>query len=136
MRSFDIRAAFLQGKPQSDRVLAIEPVSELVEALQLATDEVCRLEKGAYGLIDAPYQWFLAITEELLRLGFTQSPFDPCKFVYTIMKRGHLKGFLDYTLMMESAGEVNTLLTNWIFWKRSIPSEVKRYNNSPSLESR
>ena len=94
LRSFDIRAAFLQGKPQSDRVLAIEPVSELVEALQLATNEVCRLEKGAYGLIDAPYQWFLAISEELLRLGFTQSPFDPCKFVLYHHEKGSLEGVL------------------------------------------
>ena len=37
LRSFDIKAAFLQGKPQADRTLAIEPVSELIEALQLAT---------------------------------------------------------------------------------------------------
>ena len=51
LRSFDIKAAFLQGKPQKDRILAIEPVAELVQALQLQTNEICRLEKGAYGLI-------------------------------------------------------------------------------------
>ena len=66
LQSFDICATFLQGKPQTDRVLAIEPVEELVEALQLATNQVCKLEKGAYGLIDAPYQWFLSISEELV----------------------------------------------------------------------
>lgn len=33
LQSFDIRAAFLQGKPQTDRTLAIEPVPELIEAL-------------------------------------------------------------------------------------------------------
>lgn len=94
LRSFDIRAAFLQGKPQSNRVLAVEPVHELVEALQLNTDQVCKLEKGAYGLIDAPYQWFQAISEELLKLGFTQSPFDPCKFLLYHHETGSLEGVL------------------------------------------
>ena len=94
LRSFDIRAAFLQGKPQSNRVLAVEPVSELVEALQLATNQVCKLEKGAYGLIDAPFQWYQAISEELIRLGFTQSPFDPCMFVLYNHDTGALEGVL------------------------------------------
>ena len=80
LRSFDIRAAFLQGKPQPGRTLAIEPVPELAQALQLATNEICRLEKGAYGLIDAPYLWFVAISDELKSLGFEASPFDPCLF--------------------------------------------------------
>ncbi len=81
LTSFDIKAAFLQGKPQTDRVLAIEPVEELSKALSLQPNEVCKLEKGAYGLIDAPYQWYAAIKEEMLRLGFIISPFDPCAFI-------------------------------------------------------
>ena len=81
LTSFDIKAAFLQGKPQTDRVLAIEPVEELSKALSLQSNEVCKLEKGAYGLIDAPYQWYAAIKEEMLRLGFVISPFDPCVFI-------------------------------------------------------
>ena len=80
LRSFDIRAAFLQGKPQPGRTLAVEPVPELAQALQLATNEICRLEKGAYGLVDAPYLWFVAISDELKNLGFEASPFDPCLF--------------------------------------------------------
>ena len=81
LRSFDIRAAFLQGKPQPGRTLAIEPVPELAQALQLTTNQICKLEKGAYGLIDAPYLWYVAITDELKNLGFSQSPFDPCMFI-------------------------------------------------------
>eukprot|EP00435_Cladocopium_sp_Y103_P041817 s1270_g11.t1 len=94
LRSFDIRAAFLQGKPQSDRVLAIEPVSELIDALQLTTDQVCKLEKGAYGLVDAPYQWFQAISEALINLGFSQSPFDPCQYILRHHETGSLEGVL------------------------------------------
>ena len=94
LRSFDIRSAFLQGKPQPDRTLATEPVTELIQALQLSTDEVCTLEKGAYGLIDAPYQWYLAISEKLVTLGFVQSPFDPCQFVLRHHETGKLEGIL------------------------------------------
>lgn len=48
LKSFDIRAAFLQGSTQEGRVLAIEPVEELRQAMQLKPGEVCRLEKSAY----------------------------------------------------------------------------------------
>ena len=88
LQSFDIKAAFLQGKPQTDRVLAIEPVPELSKAMSLKPNEVCKLEKGAYGLIDAPFQWYAAIKEELLRLGFIISPFDPCVFILRCSKTG------------------------------------------------
>ena len=81
LQSFDIKAAFLQGKPQTDRVLGVEPVPELIKALKLQPNEVCKLEKGAYGLIDAPYMWYKAILEQLTELGFQQSPFDPCVFI-------------------------------------------------------
>ena len=94
LRSFDIRAAFLQGKPQEGRTLAVEPVPELIEALQLATNEVCKLEKGAYGLIDAPYLWYMAISEELRNLGFSQSPFDPCQFILRHETTGALEGVI------------------------------------------
>ena len=55
LRSFDIKAAFLQGRTQENRTIAIEPVPELMKAMNLKEREVCRLEKSAYGLIDAPY---------------------------------------------------------------------------------
>eukprot|EP00435_Cladocopium_sp_Y103_P053869 s757_g17.t1 len=81
LRSFDIKAAFLQGKAQKDRVLAIEPVEEIIKMMRLSPHEVCKLEKGAYGLVDAPFMWFQAILEELIKLQFEQSPFDPCLFI-------------------------------------------------------
>ena len=81
LRSFDIRAAFLQGKPQQGRVLGLEPVPELATKMNLKPEEICRLSKSAYGLIDAPYLWFQALREELLRLEFEQSPFCPCTFI-------------------------------------------------------
>lgn len=81
LKSFDVKAAFLQGKPQQGRVLGLEPVPEMRSELHLKNSEVLKLEKGAYGLVDAPYLWFTAILEELQKLQFEQSPFDPCVFI-------------------------------------------------------
>ena len=81
LQSFDISAAFLQGKPQGDRVIGLEPVPELIEALKMSPQEVCQLTKGAYGLIDAPFLWYTALKDELVSLGFEICPMDPCVFV-------------------------------------------------------
>ena len=81
LRSFDIKAAFLQGKTQEGRIIGIEPVPELISAMGLKSNEVCRLKKSAYGLIDAPFLWFQTLNEELIKIGFEPSPFDPCLYV-------------------------------------------------------
>eukprot|EP00435_Cladocopium_sp_Y103_P022606 s1610_g5.t1 len=81
LRSFDIKAAFLQGQPQEGRIIAVDPVPELRKALAMKPQEICKLNKSAYGLIDAPYLWYCALVSELVRLGFETSPFDPCCFV-------------------------------------------------------
>ena len=94
LQSFDIKAAFLQGKNQKDRVLAIEPVAEIVQMMKLSSQEICKLEKGANGLVDAPYMWFQAILEELINLGFEQSPFDPCLFTLRNPQNQQLDGIL------------------------------------------
>ena len=129
LRSFDIRAAFLQGKPQSDRILAIEPVCELVDALQLATNEVCKLEKGAYGLIDAPYQWFQAISEALINLGFTQVLLILVNSSLGITKLLPWKEFSDYMLMMVSVEAVNTFPRKLTYSRKSIPLVPRKSSN-------
>ena len=62
--------------------------------MKLSSQEICKLEKGAYGLVDAPYMWFQAILEELLHLGFEQSPFDPCLFTLRNPQNQQLDGIL------------------------------------------
>ena len=98
IRSFDTKAAFLQGQPQADRVIAIDPVPELRKALDLKPQEICRLNKSAYGLIDAPYLWYCSLVTELTQLGFEASPFDPCCFVLRAESQdgqpGQLEGIL------------------------------------------
>ena len=79
--SFDIKAAFLQGKPQEGRIMGLEPVKELRKALSLSDHEIVKLNKSAYGLVDAPFLWYCTLTSELTALGMEVSPFDPCTFV-------------------------------------------------------
>lgn len=79
LESFDIKVAFLQGQPQSDRVMAT--VTQYLNA-----DRPCEwvhidreVKQGClYGLIDAPYLWHCALVTELIKLGFEPTPFDPC----------------------------------------------------------
>ena len=92
--SFDIRTAFLQGQPQKDRLLAIEPVPELAQALSLKSNEICKLTKSAYGLVDAPFLWYQALRKRLLEIGFEESPFDPCVYVLRDPKTGAPEGIL------------------------------------------
>ena len=94
LMSFDIKAAFLQGQPQSSRVLGLEPVPELRQALKLEESEICQLVKGAYGLVDAPYLWYKTLQAELLKLGFIAAPFDPCVFLLWDPQQGKPQGIL------------------------------------------
>ena len=81
LRSFDIKAAFLQGQPQDDRLIGLEPCPELAQEMGLKPTEICKLVKSAYGLIDAPFLWYKTLSTALTNLGFETSPFDPCVFV-------------------------------------------------------
>ena len=94
LRSFDIKAAVLQGGTDGARRIAVEPVPELAQAMGLKANQLCQLTKGAYGLMDAPYLWYRTLTEELLRLGFQQSPFDPCLFILRNPHDNQLSGVL------------------------------------------
>lgn len=76
LKSFDIKAAFLQGQPQADQIMAVEPVPEIRKAMQMAPNEVGLLNKGAYGFIHAPYLWYKALVGGLTGLGLETSPFD------------------------------------------------------------
>ena len=45
LQSFDIKAAFLQGQPQENRLIAVDPVNELREALKLNPNEITRFKQ-------------------------------------------------------------------------------------------
>ena len=94
LSSFDIKAAFLQGRTQEGRVLAIEPVPEMAKAMQLETTEVCKLAKSAYGLIDAPFLWYQELDRTLRSLSFIPSPFDPTVYVLYEPKNTQIAGII------------------------------------------
>jgi hypothetical protein len=56
------------------------------------------LNKGVYGLINAPYLWYCVLVTEFMRFGFETLPFDPCYFVLRSPAQGdqpgQLKGIL------------------------------------------
>ena len=81
LTSFDVKAAFLQGKTQDGRIIGLDPVPETRKAMNMNDQEVGRLNKSAYGLIDAPYLWYQTLSSELINLGMEVRPFDPCTFV-------------------------------------------------------
>ena len=71
IKSTDIKSAFLQGD-EIDRVVHLKPPPEAC-----CPNKVWRLKKSLYGLNDAARQFFLSLTNELIRLGCKQSAFDP-----------------------------------------------------------
>ena len=93
LQSFDVKAAFLQGSV-AGRTIGLEPVPELAKALNMSPHELRKLNKSAYGLVDAPYLWYKALLTELEKLGFIQSPFDPCVFVLKRPNSNKISGVL------------------------------------------
>lgn len=61
-------------------MFGLEPPPELRARLNLQPNEICRLLKGAYSLVNAPLLWFRELTLALEKLGFEAAPFDPCCF--------------------------------------------------------
>ena len=75
----DISGAFLQGDEFGpERVMACEPLPEICEALGVPAQSTMLLTKAAYGLVEAPIQWFLTISRFLESIGGEQQFSDPC----------------------------------------------------------
>ena len=104
LRSFDTKAAFLQGKPQSGRVLGIEPVPELAAKMGLRPDEICRLTKSAYGLIDAPFLWFQALKRNSSSLVLNSHHFVHAPLCCGVLKLKSPKALLVCMWMMDCVG--------------------------------
>ena len=74
-----IKTAFLSGDA-SCRNIHFRPPPEVRTLMGLGEGELLRLEKAAYGLAEAPRQWFLRLTRELKEAGLEVSALDPCVF--------------------------------------------------------
>lgn len=73
----DVSGAFLQGRDLKDTIY-IEPLPEICSALELPEGSVTQLTKAAYGLVQAPLEWYLTVDEFLTNLGFERQKSDPC----------------------------------------------------------
>ena len=80
VQNFDITTAFLRGKSDG-RQLAMEPVAELKQLLNLSGDEVLLLEGNAYGRVDAPLLFYTEFRRQLEKVGFEAHPLDNCLFL-------------------------------------------------------
>ena len=57
-------------------------------------DDIFRLRKAVYGLIDAPLQWWATIENWFVENGLTRSVFDPTVFVLNDKKTNAIKGIV------------------------------------------
>ena len=85
LHSSDFKTAFLQGKEIQRKVYVIPPK-------EAKTDKIWCLNKTVYGLSDAPRQWFLKLSEELVKSGCHNNSIDPGLFCYH--EEGELLGIL------------------------------------------
>ena len=75
----DVSGAFLQGREYQHDAYVI-PTDEICAALGIPVGSVTELKKACYGLVDAPLEWFLTVSEYLVSIGFTPCVTDPCCF--------------------------------------------------------
>ena len=75
----DIKAAFLQGPAsQVERKIYAMPVPELARALGIPEGRAVQVRKAAYGLVNAPAEFYRAVDNTLKSLGFEPLLCDPC----------------------------------------------------------
>ena len=86
IKTIDIKAAFLQGRP-IERDIFLMPPSEVE-----TKGKIWRLRKSAYGLIDAARNWYLSVKDTLLKLNCMQSHLD--KAVFRWYHEGNLEGII------------------------------------------
>ena len=89
LESFDIKTAFLLGKADESNPLAMDPPKELRQALGMTDDQVCLLLGNAYGRVDAPLLFYKELSKQLLALGFSRHPLEPC--VWMLYTEGKLR---------------------------------------------
>ena len=61
----DVSGAFLQGREYQGESFVI-PTDDICDAMGIPAGSVTRLKKACYGLVDAPLEWFLTVSEFLV----------------------------------------------------------------------
>ena len=99
MMKGDVSGAFLQGREYKGTAYVI-PTDEICGEMSIPSGSVTRLKKACYGLVGAPLEWFLTVSDFLTSIGFVRCVSDPCCFKYVQDGRliglisGHVDDFL------------------------------------------
>eukprot|EP00439_Symbiodinium_sp_Y106_P036519 s8678_g4.t1 len=125
--SGDVRTAFLQARPEGrEQRLLARPLPELAEAMGLKPHEAVELTGSAYGLAQAPREWYIDVQRTLKTLGARQCKTDPCVWCVLDEKGrtvGVLGSYVDDFLM---AGNPSSGA-----WVRFLKSFQESYSWSP-----
>ena len=87
----DITGAFLQGRSYPDDLFCV-PCPEICQAMNLPEGSITRLKKAAYGLVDAPLEWYKTMAEFLESIGFERMWSDACAWLWR--PDGELRGMI------------------------------------------
>lgn len=87
IKSTDVKSAFLQGQ-ELQRDVYLQPPKEA----STSKDQIWKLRRCLYGLNDAARQFYMSLSEELIKLGAVKSKLDPSLFAF-YSKKG-LEGLL------------------------------------------
>eukprot|EP00435_Cladocopium_sp_Y103_P018219 s2415_g4.t1 len=77
----DVSAAFLQGD-QLENDMWVVPTKEICHALGVPEGTTTKLQRAAYGLVEAPLWWYKSVSKFLESLGYTRLKSEPCIWVY------------------------------------------------------
>jgi hypothetical protein len=72
----DIMTAFLHA------LLHEETYARPPPPIQLPKGFVWKLKRALYGLVQSPRAWFRRLKDEMIKLGFRQSPYEPCIYIH------------------------------------------------------
>ena len=89
----DIKTAFLQGESSELREHVYgDPPPEVRERLQMRPEQILRIAKAIYGLLNAPKKWFESLSAFLKEDGWKPHKLDQCLFIRE--QGGHVHGYL------------------------------------------
>ena len=88
----DVSGAFLQGRAYQHDAYVV-PTDEICSAMGIPSGSITKLKKCCYGLVDAPLEWFLTVSDFLMSIGFARCVGDPCCFKY-VSKDNRLIGLV------------------------------------------
>ena len=126
-KSIDISGAFLEA--DTDRKVYVEVKGEGIDDLiPPEPGMVYCLDKSLYGIKQAPRQWMIQITNDLLSWGFVQHRFDPCLF----MKRNSETDYCIVALYVDDMSITTTKAGNQKAYDSLIKSLTARYKCSPA----